>query len=527
MIKLQHLAVIFAIIIIPVSLVLGYYIRSEIDTLKLQASYDEKLINATYDGIKAYQINTSKNAYSIIDRSKRRDIEAAINTFITSFATGMGVGGYGENAIKPYIPAVLFTLYDGYFIYAPTLNEASNKYEHILKPYISYTQRYVRGTIDIYVTYSIDNYITITGYDSHGNYVNRSGYLINDNSDLNGEELKEQLLFYDRNASVPESSGTYRYVFKDGDKRYYSDQADSLGRHWFIYREGEKIFINNDSNEIEQDVNAKNYMTAAKEFTDWVQSEFRSITIGDLVLDGIRNADRNSNINNGVYGRNNFFGKGTAGGNYKIFVDNDFEDVTSIFNQHKNDMVRISIRENLSMAIAAYNAHSNTTGEFLLPELKESEWERITKNISMVSFVQGLPVGFKTYNNYAIINNTRNETYAEKEALAFIDPTADTTDQTLSVYHMIDCPKLAELVDSGSITNLIGYRKIDFEPSSVEVRETVDDSTTKKTHYYYKHINLPCYYCIVSKNYEKVAPTGIRLTALKYALGRERQILHN
>ena len=90
--KLQNLAVIFAIIIIPISLVLGYYVRSEIDTLELQADYDEKLISATFDAIKAYQINTTKNTYSAQERSQRRDIEASINTFMTSFTTGLGVG---------------------------------------------------------------------------------------------------------------------------------------------------------------------------------------------------------------------------------------------------------------------------------------------------------------------------------------------------------------------------------------------------------------------------------------------------
>lgn len=120
MIKLQHLAIVFVIVIVPVSLILGYYVRSEIDTLKLQARYDEALTTATFDTVKAYQINTEKNAYAVIDGSKRRDVEAAVNTFSTSFATALGIGGYTQNSIKGYIPAILFTLYDGFYIYAPT-----------------------------------------------------------------------------------------------------------------------------------------------------------------------------------------------------------------------------------------------------------------------------------------------------------------------------------------------------------------------------------------------------------------------
>lgn len=89
--KLQNLAIIFAIIIIPIALVLGYYIGMQIDTIKLQITYDDKLSTAVYDAVKAYQINTENNPYSIINSSQKRDIEAAINTFMNSFATGLGV----------------------------------------------------------------------------------------------------------------------------------------------------------------------------------------------------------------------------------------------------------------------------------------------------------------------------------------------------------------------------------------------------------------------------------------------------
>lgn len=89
--KIQNLAIIFAIIVIPVSLVLGYYVGMQIDTIKLQTAYDDKLSTAVYDAIKAYQINTANNPYAIINSSQKRDIEAAIGTFMNSFATGLGV----------------------------------------------------------------------------------------------------------------------------------------------------------------------------------------------------------------------------------------------------------------------------------------------------------------------------------------------------------------------------------------------------------------------------------------------------
>ena len=68
--KLQHLAIIFIIIIVPISLVLATYVNGYIDTIKNQSSYNAYLLNATYDGIKAFQLNTSNNSYSTIETQK-------------------------------------------------------------------------------------------------------------------------------------------------------------------------------------------------------------------------------------------------------------------------------------------------------------------------------------------------------------------------------------------------------------------------------------------------------------------------
>ena len=87
--KIQYLAVIFVIIILPISLVFSEYINKQVETVSLQISYDTKLDNATYDAIKAFQINTINNATSDIADSKIRDIEAAANAFFKSLVTSV------------------------------------------------------------------------------------------------------------------------------------------------------------------------------------------------------------------------------------------------------------------------------------------------------------------------------------------------------------------------------------------------------------------------------------------------------
>ena len=62
--KIQNLAIIFLIIIIPISIVLSAYTQFQISTLNLQTLYDTKLTSATYDAIKAFQLNTANSTMS-------------------------------------------------------------------------------------------------------------------------------------------------------------------------------------------------------------------------------------------------------------------------------------------------------------------------------------------------------------------------------------------------------------------------------------------------------------------------------
>ena len=155
--RLQNMAVIFVIIMIPIIIIFSVYTRYQINILRLQIKYDKVLNESVYDTVKAYQLNTLKNTYATVSDSMRRDINAAANAYITSLATGLGAGGYSDEALKPYIPALVFTLYDGYYIYTPTYNEEEDTYEHMLKPYIYYTARYEKGNTNVVINYTLDN----------------------------------------------------------------------------------------------------------------------------------------------------------------------------------------------------------------------------------------------------------------------------------------------------------------------------------------------------------------------------------
>ena len=112
--KLQQLAIIFIIIVVPISLVVSEYTNNNIEVLQRQSEYNDILLSSTYDAIRAFQMNTLNNGYSTINDSKIRDISAAVNSFYNSLASALGTSGYTITDLQGYIPALLFTMYDGY-----------------------------------------------------------------------------------------------------------------------------------------------------------------------------------------------------------------------------------------------------------------------------------------------------------------------------------------------------------------------------------------------------------------------------
>lgn len=461
MIKFQTLAIIFVLIVVPITMLLTYYINSQIDTIAIQNSYDTKLLNSTYDAIIALQLNTiNNNGYSTNAEALRRDINASINTFTTSLAKNFGTSGAGKNEILPYIPALVYTLYDGYYIYSPVTNTTVNDgdvkttYEHTLKPYVYYTARYYKenGTYDFVVNYSLDNYIAIYG-NINGTYYSKAGYL------------------------------TYIKKYED----------ISLSGDAYTY-------FNNNNVE-------KNYINT-KEFSIWVQENLKDITAQDIVVEvtktGIKTAAGLDDDKNPYY---EF--KGNENEIFKIDENNDPEVKTSAFCKHKNAVIKKSIQSNLNSAINSYTKKSEgqgTTYDFKMPILSETEWDKVLSNVSIISFMQGLQVGLKTYNNYMIVSSTGNRMYVDPEELYFVttDPNDLVDDannpgqkkpkEVGTYYHRINCPLLAKEIEENSNLLVEGFVNLDFKGTYTEK----DEHGHEINKYVYNHTALACYECIVS-----------------------------
>lgn len=118
--KVDGLAVVLAIILLPIILVVTYYIQLQVDTIAMENQYNTKLLSATYSAMSAFEMNTANEDLSSVADSMRSMILASNNIFFNTLATDLGMSNASKELLQPYVPAVLYTLYDGYYIYAPT-----------------------------------------------------------------------------------------------------------------------------------------------------------------------------------------------------------------------------------------------------------------------------------------------------------------------------------------------------------------------------------------------------------------------
>lgn len=412
--KLQNLTIIFIIIILPIVLVLSAYIGYEVKTINKQNMYNTGLNTAVHDAIFAYEMNSKNDVYSNNAENKRSNIKASVKTFENSLSNACNLGLYNNDAIEEYIPAVVFGMYDGFYMYAPS--ETENGYKHNLRNYVYYSEQL--PDTDIVIRYTLDNYVAVSGT-INGTYQTKSGYLIN-LEDLDGSDIKDKIA--------------------DTNIKYKGTEIDTETISEYNYNENEKIIK---ESKLVGNESAKAYYKKAYEFTKWFIEEAKISDKVDYL---------------------------------KIDASNDPEDENSAFVQNKNKIIKTKMENVLNSSITAYA--NKTRNSYKMPKFNEEEWEKIYSNISIVALVQGMNLGFKTYNNYCIVSSTNNSEYVNPNLLYFTDGNS---------YHDIRCNEI-----KGKETT--GYKIGDFEKIKYEI--TDEEEKVTDTNYYYKHNELACYQCI-------------------------------
>lgn len=443
--KLQHLIIVFLVIMLPMALIMSQYTGLQIDTLATKTKYDTALLGATFDTMAAFELNTINSTKSSVIGEEIRDLEAVISTFATSLSSSIGLSGASNKYILSYVPALVFGLYDGYYIYSQ--NDTGTGVE--LKPYVYYTKTYSTNPptdrVNITIAYSLDNYVTI-----YGKYIDRigqsktisaSGYLVIPEDIVVSDEFS-YIKTKDENGDVisevinPGIKSTIKY--KDYDilpETIYENKIDT-DRHQML------------TNQSKYTTDAMMYYYEAKQFTE-IYNEVVS-----------RLADKDT---------------------LKITSNNNPEDETSLFMNEKINVMKNSIISNLNNAIYNYEGRAST---YEMPQLSGEDWEKILNNISVTAFLKDIPIGTTTYNNYVVVNSTTNQKYNSAKAIDFIEYDK-TTMKSKGYYHKITCDELLQNPDS----EIIGYPSVDFK----RYRYTKQDSTDY--YYYYKHNEYADYDC--------------------------------
>ena len=622
--RIQDLAIIFIIIILPISIVLGAYTQMQISTISLQTEYDMKLIAATSDAIKAFQINTANSSTSDIANSKIRDIEASVSTFKASIKSVFGMNGYSEDEMNEYIPALVYTMYDGFYIYSRfnnqnylyevdengnvTNNPLDKNGENVfgLKPYISYSVKYnPNSDLDIVITYSLDNYISIKGMvkvDGEKQYWDKSGFLIDgikkDASGkitYNGVEIdKNVVLSEDLPAIGSLEKGTYKYVRYNGTKYYldernarviyflngnlmeinptsdydkYKDmieKGESLseelpqigtlarGNYKYIVYNGTKYYLDERNTRIIYFLNGnlmeikpkldENIESSYKKYENMIENGESAYKFYDEankftqsvknVLANLTNKDAQDFIinSNGETIQTTVFSDETE---YKIFDFNsdsskpekNIECRSSNFNQHRLAVIKNKIRTNLAIAITNFNSAYNI--EFQMPELTEEDWAKAMNNISLISFIQGIDIGGKTYNGYTIINNSESKEVVREENIYILGN--DGFYHRIGDKYLLEANNIGGNSEYNSNVNASGRLNLDFNKQ----RAYTEDGST--VYYYPISKYYASYNSIVNQNYwdkdydnyndiyAYVATKNVNLRKAFYmALGRER-----
>ena len=501
--KLQHLSIIFIIIILPIVIALSVYLDTQISTINMQTQYTTYLNNAAYDAIAAFELNTKNNNYSQLQASEARDINASIETFYR--ALNNGIGKYTNISIREYTPAVLTTVYDGYYIYTKyfdsEVNNGNGQYQYGLMPKYSYSMRYKKGNdYDFVVLYTLDNRITIMGNVKNAStglreYVVKSGDLINLNSinidSIQNEILREHLIYLDDN-SEPHSGDFDYYVInqqkiykENGEDRFftYSSNYTKDYLHDFDSRLNiinQKHLVNN--GRLYSD-SAKEYYQNAREFTNWVNTTLESITQANAyVFDSKTNSYITPEFDTDL-------------GTKSLFLtsnDNDPLKELSAFNEHRMSVIKLSIEKSLITAIANYNSHSQVGYEFQMPKLNANDWYKLENYVSMVAFLEGMPIKAKIFNNYTVVSNNSNNQMINQDAIYAID--------NQGIYHAYGCS------EAGGINNSNRYYYItDFKAKSVDVTgekqtavKQLNNNGAGDIEYYYPQSYQACYKCLVN-----------------------------
>jgi len=468
--KIQHWAIVCIIILLPYSIITRSLINKKIAVLKDETRYNNILDNATYDACEQIKEvfdfdNKEKEHYKNITITK--DVaDQAINRFFMTLAVNFNLPYIANNNdatinsarsyFAQYIPAIIIVGYDGLYVCSFETTDTNGGYDFTFKPKIPYSESLYdeNGNEVAVINYTLDNYVSlyipdvIFGEGLNDIYRNPQGThilsgFVGENLDVNSDgvdDLRNKIdmntfdISWDKDNSYVDDDGYSIFdSFSASDRNNYlkntfSTQTDNLSYYLYCLHKYDPISFN---------------------FTDNLQFII-SNNDSDVYEDMKRKAysELNYNTSNSTIDHD-YFQFSDINQDYEY---NDFGQVTALasdFHTRRRNCIINLLQEVLTQEFNEHNTYADVLGltyNFSIPDIGRDQWNNTIDDISVLSFIQGIPVGYDEYYNNFSLGGTSivKSSYLYGEAIRL------TNGEIHHIYHKEFC-KLVPRDKNGSI----------------------------------------------------------------------------
>ena len=409
--KILHWAIIFVVIILPISMICSINVNAKFTSLKDEVRINNAIDTATQDAINQLismnsVVNFNGKFGDIIDVTPGLAQEM-IDTFFHTLATNYNIpyqaadysdtqsDSYIKNYFSSYVPAIVILAYDGFYVYSLENNGSGYEYQLSTKiPYVPVDELKDDHERPYYIGYTLGNDIYL-----HYNGISYSGKL----SYNSLEDIKNKYEEYKNNY---EDSGL---------------NGSEITLAEYIYM-------------LSDDMSCILYAISRAENIRFDESIMPAAGVTNFLADYTYNLD------------------GTVQSEAGPFHQKRQETIIEILTSTLNEEINVEQNE--------YANIMGITYDFSFPALSRQDWMNTIEDISFFAFVQGIPIGNAEgtfYNNFALGGSkiVRSEGYTL---------TTTNSDGTGTVYyHESTCPLLKEIEES-----YVMYRGIKSKQEAVK-----------------------------------------------------------
>ena len=408
----------------------GYYITSPINEPVTENNSKGNAIHIDDPEAQNYTVNQNNTEVTnvSIDKTKTAtgpQITRGVQNSVQKFS--------GTNGYKP----IVFETPEGGNRYTTDAEKAKTKTRHVLKNYIPYSSRYRlnnSGSDYIFINYTIDNYIAITGKKDNMTF-NKAGYLLDRNTTakiVGSESVIPSASLLSKFKDLDANSGTDKQIDElidevrkvpgtkitinvQNEQIVRNNSQENLGRKLvdtvnlgnitYDYAddvpesqkpnkstyanganggdEGYLVALNDYNSKrayADQQINTIKYYLKAVRFSKWVYDNFSNLKESDIIEDQATETI--------VKKFPDYFESNQS---QKQIFEGKVLEGDSTFNEHKRKVIKNNIQYNLIMAAINYNRQKfGDNPEFKMPRITEPDWEKIIERISFVVFAEGL-----------------------------------------------------------------------------------------------------------------------------------------